>query len=220
VSVAISRRTGSCSASATCCRSTWSPATLHDLGLEVSTGRVVDFRAREHLRPQPEAGTAPLVHACHFQDGFVKWPTLSGKKVNAIALSLETEDLLVPAGYYVLTKRFSSKEERRRVVAAIYDPRRIASSLVGFENHLNYFHAGGKGLPEPMAKGLALYLNSSLFDRHFRLFSGHTQVNATDLRKMTYPNREQLMRLGFHVQDRMPGQEMIDTILEEGCEKP
>ena len=194
--------------------------TLQDLGLDVSTGRVVDFRAREHLRPQPEEGTVPLVYPCHFQDGFVKWPTLSGKKANAIALSAETQDLLVAAGYYVLTKRFSSKEERRRVVAAIYDPRRIASPLVGFENHLNYFHAGGKGLPEQMAKGLALYLNSSLFDRHFRLFSGHTQVNATDLKKMTYPNREQLMRLGLRVHDRMPEQEMIDTILEEGCEKP
>jgi hypothetical protein len=29
-----------------------------------------------------------------------------------------------------------------------------------------------------------------------------------------------LMRLGLHVQDRMPEHEMIDTILEEGCEKP
>ncbi|MHB9097621.1 MAG: Eco57I restriction-modification methylase domain-containing protein [Syntrophales bacterium] len=195
-------------------------ATLQDLGLDVSTGRVVDFRAREHLRPQPEEGSAPLVYACHFQDGFVNWPALSGKKVNAIALSAQTQDLLVTADYYVLTKRFSSKEERRRVVAAIYDPRRIASPLVGFENHLNYFHVGGKGLSEQMAKGLALYLNSSLFDRHFRLFSGHTQVNATDLRKMTYPNREQLMRLGLHVQDRMPEQETIDTILQMECEKP
>jgi adenine-specific DNA-methyltransferase len=106
-------------------------ATLHDLGLDVSTGRVVDFRAREHLRPQPEEGDAPLVYPCHFQDGFVKWPALSGKKANAIALSAQTQDLLVVAGYYVLTKRFSSKEERRRVVAAIYDPHRIASPLVG-----------------------------------------------------------------------------------------
>ncbi|TSA48050.1 MAG: SAM-dependent methyltransferase [Deltaproteobacteria bacterium] len=193
-------------------------ATLHDLGLDVSTGRVVDFRAREHLRPQPEEGAAPLVHPCHFQDGFVNWPAPSGKKANAIALSAQTRDLLVAAGYYVLTKRFSSKEERRRVVAAVYDPHRIASSLVGFENHLNYFHAGGKGMPEQMAKGLALYLNASLFDCHFRLFSGHTQVNATDLRKMTYPSRDQLMRLGLHVQDRMPDQETIDKILEtEDC---
>jgi adenine-specific DNA-methyltransferase len=120
----------------------------------------------------------------------------------------------------VLTKRFSSKEERRRVVAAVYDPHRITSPVVGFENHLNYFHAGGNGMPEQMVKGLALYLNSSLFDCHFRLFSGHTQVNATDLRKMTYPSRNQLMRLGLHIQDRMPDQETIDKILEMECEKP
>jgi adenine-specific DNA-methyltransferase len=126
----------------------------------------------------------------------------------------------VKAGYYVLTKRFSSKEERRRVVAAVYDPLRIDSPVVGFENHLNYFHAGGKGMSELMAKGLALYLNSSLFDRHFRLFSGHTQVNATDLRKMTYPTREELERLGSYVQDRMPENETIDMILEEECRKP
>ena len=195
-------------------------AALHDLGLDVSTGRVVDFRAREHLRAQPEEGTAPLVYPCHFQDGFVNWPAPSRKKANAIALSAQTEDLLVAANYYVLTKRFSSKEERRRVVAAVYDPHRITSPLVGFENHLNYFHAGGNGMPEQMAKGLALYLNSSLFDCHFRLFSGHTQVNATDLRKMTYPSRNQLMGLGLHVQDRMPDQETIDKILEMECEKP
>jgi adenine-specific DNA-methyltransferase len=195
-------------------------ATLHDLGLDVSTGRVVDFRAREHLRPQPEEGTAPLIYACHFQDGFVNWPAPSGKKANAIALSAQTQDLLVVTGNYVLTKRFSSKEERRRVVAAVYDPHRIASTLVGFENHLNYYHAGGKGMPEQMAKGLALYLNSSLFDCHFRLFSGHTQVNATDLRKMTYPSHDQLMRLGLYVQDRIPDQETVDTILEKECEKP
>jgi len=195
-------------------------ATLHDLGLDVSTGRVVDFRAREHLRAQPEEGTAPLIYSCHFKNGFVNWPALSGKKANAIAVSAQTQNLLMATGNYVLTKRFSSKEERRRVVAAIYDPNRIASPLVGFENHLNYFHAGGNGMPEQMTKGLALYLNSSLFDCHFRLFSGHTQVNATDLRKMTYPSRDQLMRLGLHVQDRMPVQETIDTILETECEKP
>lgn len=195
-------------------------ATLPDLGLDVSTGRVVDFRAREHLRPQPEEGTAPLVYPCHFQDGFVNWPAPCGKKANAIALSAQTQDLLVAAGYYVLTKRFSSKEERRRVVAAVYDPQRITAPRVGFENHLNYFHTKGNGMPEQMAKGLALYLNSSLFDRHFRLFSGHTQVNATDLRKMTYPSRDQLMRLGLHVQDRMPDQETIDNILDMECEKP
>jgi len=191
---------------------------LYELGLDVSTGPVVDFRVREYLRPVPEQGTMPLVYPCHFQNGFVSWPVGSGKKPNAIVSSAQTRDLLATAGYYALTKRFSAKEERRRVVAAVYDPHRIEAPLVGFENHLNYFHSRGQGLSADLAKGLALYLNSSLFDQYFRLFSGHTQVNATDLRKMRYPYREQLMRLGRHVKDRMPDQETVDVIVQRECE--
>jgi adenine-specific DNA-methyltransferase len=190
-------------------------ATLDDLGIEVSTGRVVDFRARKYLRILPEAGTVPLVYPCHFENGFVCWPGESGKKPNAIISSERTYDLLVPSGHYVLTKRFTAKEERRRVVAAIYDPHRIQSPLVGFENHLNYFHSKGKGLSPNIARGLALYLNSTLFDQYFRLFSGHTQVNATDLRKMRYPTREQLICLGSYVNNRIPDQQVVDTILEK-----
>ena len=191
---------------------------LDELGIEVSTGRVVDFRAREYLRLRPEAGTAPLVYPCHFEHGFVRWPLESDKKPNAIISSEQTRALMVPEGHYVLTKRFSAKEERRRVVAAIYDPQWIEAPLIGFENHLNFFHARGGGLPSKLAKGLALYLNSTLFDRYFRLFSGHTQVNATDLRKMRYPTREQLIKLGVYVKNCMPDQRALDEILKEECE--
>ena len=191
---------------------------LSKLSLEVSTGRVVDFRAQEYLRTLPEEDTVPLIYPCHFEDGFINWPADSGKKPNAIINSTETKELMVEPGYYVLTKRFSSKEEPRRVVAAVYDPNKIKATLIGFENHLNYFHERGKGLSPNLAKGLALYLNSSLFDQYFRLFSGHTQVNATDLRKMRYPSRDQLLRLGSHMQHRMPDQEMLDVILEKECQ--
>jgi adenine-specific DNA-methyltransferase len=187
---------------------------LGDLGLEVSTGRVVDFRAKEHLRYHPGKGTAPLVYPCHFENGFVNWPTKTGKKPNAISLTDQTRDLMIESGYYVLIKRFSSKEERRRVVAAIYDPRRVKTAVVGFENHLNYIHAKGRGLSPNLAKGLTMYLNSSLFDNYFRIFSGHTQVNATDLRKMKYPSREQLMHLGMRIKDKMPNQKDIDAVLK------
>ena len=90
--------------------------------------------------------------------------------------------------------------------------------LVGFENHLNYFHKQGKTLPADLAKGLALYLNSTLADQYFRLFSGHTQVNATDLRKMPYPTYQQLLRLGGYVKETMPDQGIIDAIVEKECE--
>ena len=190
---------------------------LNKLSLGVSTGRVVDFRAREHLRQSPEQETVPLIYPCHFLNGFINWPGESGKKPNAIASSSETSDLLVEAGFYVLTKRFSSKEQQRRVMAAIYDPTRIDAHLVGFENHLNYFHKQGKGLAADLAKGLAIYLNSTIVDQYFRLFSGHTQVNAADLRKMPYPTHDQLLRLGAHVKETMPDQETIDNIMEKEC---
>ena len=192
-------------------------SSLNKLGLAVSTGRVVDFRAREHLRRSPEQGTVPLIYPCHFLNGFINWPVDSGKKPNAIASSSETSDLLVEAGFYVLTKRFSSKEQQRRVMAAIYDPARIDAHLVGFENHLNYFHKQGKGLAADLAKGLAVYLNSTIVDQYFRLFSGHTQVNATDLRKMPYPTYDQLLRLSRYVKETMPDQNTIDDIMEKEC---
>jgi adenine-specific DNA-methyltransferase len=193
-------------------------SSLSKLNLNVSTGRTVDFRAREHLRQLPQQGTAPLIYPSHFQHGFIKWPVESGKKANAIVSSSETSDLFVEAGYYVLTKRFSSKEQQRRVMAAIYDPSRINAPYVSFENHLNYFHRQGKGLPSDLAKGLALYLNSTIVDQYFRLFSGHTQVNATDLRKMPYPSYKQLLRLGAYVKKTMPDQKTIDAIVRKECE--
>jgi adenine-specific DNA-methyltransferase len=189
--------------------------TLTNLGLTVSTGRVVDFRARDLLRAQPGKHTVPLIYPCHFKRGFVEWPNGGTRKPNALAFGPRAEELVISQGHYVLTKRFSSKEERRRIVAAVYDPARVAAAQVAFENHLNYFHERGSGLPATLAKGLAAYLNSSLVDAYFRQFSGHTQVNASDLRSLPYPTRSALIALGRHVGSAFPGQEEIDRLVDE-----
>jgi len=190
------------------------PCTLGDLRLSVSTGRVVDFRAKEHLRKEPTNDSVPLIYPCHLTNGFVEWPTDQTRKPNALADNDATRFLMVPEGTYTLTKRFTSKEERRRVVAAIFDPRRVRTDAVGFENHLNYFHQDGRGLAPEVARGLACFLNSTLVDRFFRLFSGHTQVNATDLRLLRYPSREQLERLADLVGDEIAEQEAVDHAVD------
>ena len=41
-------------------------------------------------------------------------------------------------------------------------------------------------------------------DEQFRRFSGHTQVNATDLRLMKYPSRDILTRLGIWARNHKP----------------
>jgi len=121
----------------------------------------------------------------------------------------------VPEGFYVLTKRFSSKEEKRRIVAALYDPADVAAGPVAIENHLNYFHHEGSGLDLTLARGLLAYLNSTLADLYFRQFSGHTQVNAGDLRSLRYPSHDQLARLGEAVDGRAMSQESLDEIINK-----
>jgi len=186
---------------------------LTELGLKISTGRVVDFRLKEALRKEPGRGTVPLLYPCHFNGGTVHWPKLEARKPNAILDNEETRPWLVPAGMYLLTKRFTSKEERRRLVACIYDPDQVKADRVGFENHLNYFHASGQGLERMLAMGLFAFLNSTVVDQYFRRFSGHTQVNATDLRTLSYPDRRTLCAMGREIKAPDLSQEEIDQLV-------
>lgn len=187
--------------------------TLADLGLELSTGPVVDFRLKDDLRAEPDESTAPLLYAAHFKSGKLEWPKIM-KKPNAIEVNTTTRKWLWEnKGHFVVTKRFTSKEEARRVVAAVY-PSSLQGELVGFENHLNVYHVNQRGFSEPLAAGLTAYLNSSLVDRFFRQFNGHTQVNATDLRSLKYPDRMTLERIGKLARGAILSQQETDNLIE------
>ena len=188
---------------------------LASLGLTVSTGPVVDFRLKDALRKESEPGTVPLLYPCHFNGGTVHWPKPESRKPNAILDNAETRPWLVPSGVYVLTKRFTSKEERRRLVACLFDPDQVRTKWIGFENHLNYFHANGHGLERVLATGLYAFLNSTVVDQYFRRFSGHTQVNATDLRRLSYPDQDTLRAIGRDMMTLDPNQDEIDRIVAE-----
>lgn len=172
--------------------------TLADNRINVSTGPVVDFRLKEHLRDMPGICTVPLLYPGHFSNsGTTTWPVEGMKKPNAIERNAETEKWLYPNGFYCVVRRFSSKEEKRRIVASVVDPRAFGDvPFLGFENHLNLFHENKRGLPQALAHGLAVFLNTTAVDENFRSFNGHTQVNATDLKLMKYPSRDFLIELG------------------------
>jgi len=187
--------------------------TLAELGIKVSTGPVVDFRLKEHLRDMPEDGTVPLLYPGHFSSGGIMWPVAGMKKSNAIRRNYDTEKWLYPSGFYCVVRRFSSKEEKRRIVARVVDPGAFDNApMLGFENHLNLFHENKRGLPEPLARGLAVFLNSTAVDEYFRRFSGHTQVNATDLKLLKYPSRAALIELGKWA---MRHQELTQAIIDD-----
>lgn len=191
--------------------------TLADLGVEVSTGPVVDFRLKEHLREMPGPGTVPLLYPGHFIDGKTTWPIEDLKKPNAVDRNGDTEKWLYPCGYYCVVRRFSSKEETRRVVASVVEPGVVGNvSALGFENHLNVFHVGRRGLPQALAHGLAVFLNTTAVDEAFRRFNGHTQVNATDLKLMKYPSRDVLAQLGeWAMHQESLTQSLIDGMFRE-----
>lgn len=191
-------------------------SSLEDIGVNISTGPVIDFRVKEYLRNMPEPGTIPLLYPGHFQNSRTEWPREDIKKPNAIVRNTETEKWLYPNDFYCVVRRFSSKEEKHRVVANVIDPANFDNApLLGFENHLNVFHCNKKGMSKEMAYGLATFLNTSAVDEYFRRFNGHTQVNATDLKRMKYPTREILLQIGeWAINNPNPSQKSINAILE------
>lgn len=192
------------------------PLTLADLGIRVSTGRVVAFRSREALHDTKLPGAHPLVYPGNLRLGEMQWPREIRKPQWFVPATESDRALLMPGGWYTVAKRFSSKEEKRRIVTATWSPHEHAGP-VAFENHLNVFHAGGKGLDENIAKGLSVWLNSSAIDRFFRTFSGHTQVNATDLRTLRFPHASTLRILGQSGAESQ--QEIDDVVLEKVGER-
>jgi adenine-specific DNA-methyltransferase len=169
--------------------------TLSDLGINISTGPVVDFRMKDSLRQIPDLDSIPLLYPIHLKNGSVTWP-VSSKKPNSICLtSIEKQKLAFPKGYYVVVKRFSSKEEKRRIWPTLITPESLDCSYFTAENHINIFHINKSSLEKNIALGLFVFLNTLYVDTQFRRFSGHTQVNATDLKQLKYPTQGQLIQM-------------------------
>ena len=184
------------------------PTNLQGLGLNISTGPVVPFRATKLVTSEGKvpASHAPLLWMNHVRAMRATWP-IDRHKPEYIK-SAEAGPLLVPNRNYVLLRRFSAKEEVRRLTAAPWIAADFPISEVGLENHLNYVHRPGGTLSENEAWGLAALYNSHLLDTWFRAVNGNTQVSATELRAMPLPGRKAIVALGRrvrHLADPMAG---------------
>ncbi len=174
---------------------------LATYGLEISTGPVVPFRA-PHMLTSVESvkqGKAfPLLWLQHVRRMDIKWPLEHFDKPQGILQQADPK-LLVKNTTQVILRRFSAKEEPRRVTAAVLPEDAFSTELIGLENHLNYLYRPGNTLSHEEAIGIAAFLNTTLVDRYFRITNGNTQVNATELRKLPLPPLEQLTHIGQQV---------------------
>jgi adenine-specific DNA-methyltransferase len=174
------------------------PLRLTDLGLKVVTGPVVGFRAARHLRRSAERNTVPLLWMQHVRRMSVTWPR--GHRTENIEHNAESAWMLLPNEPCVLLRRFSPKEDVRRVCAAAYVGD-LPGAFIGCENHLNVIRGGERPLSPPAALGLAAYLNSSVVDAYLRQRLGSTQINAVELRELPLPDLATLQALGQSLPD-------------------
>lgn len=195
------------------------PHTLDSLGLQISTGPVVAFRAANHLTTTNHArSTAPMLWLQHVRAGQIRWPLGAGFRKPEHIDRRAGAKLLVRAGNYVLLRRFSAKEDRRRLTAAPWLAADWNAPCLGLENHLNYIHRPAGALSVHEAHGLSALLNSRVLDDYFRITSGNTQVSATEIRALPLPSRRFIERLGRAAKRRGDVETMVDSLLESGVE--
>ena len=179
------------------------PYRFSDLGLRVSTGPVVMFRATEFLMAEPDGqDSVPLLSVFNVKPFQTEWPVTHRKHPTAFKVCAESRRLLLPSRNYVLLRRFSAKEESRRLTASCFLANDHSQSFVALENHLNYIYHAERELTVDEVFGLAAIFNSSLLDRYFRTISGNTQVNATDIRNMKFPDLLVAASIGGRVRRR------------------
>ena len=157
--------------------------TLPKLGLKMRTGLTVDYRNQDALRAHAEAHAVPLFYAHHLKKGQVQFP--QGKEPEYLVTT--QKGLLQKNSNYLFVKRFTAKEEPRRLQCAIYLARNFPQyTHISTDNKINFI-CGQDELSESVVYGLYVLFNSTLYDRYYRLLNGSTQVNATEINAMPVP---------------------------------
>jgi adenine-specific DNA-methyltransferase len=178
------------------CVEAW-PRRFEEVGLRISTGPVVMFRARTFLVREANAReVVPLLSAHNVKPFRIVWPVAKKKWPLAFQDCTASQKHLVPTKNCVLIKRFSAKEERRRLTAACLLASKQAHPRLALENHINYVYHADRDLTDQEVFGIAAIFNSILLDRYFRTISGNTQVNATEIRTMKFPDLDLVRRIG------------------------
>lgn len=178
--------------------------TLESDDLKMRTGIIVDFRTREVLRDNEVDGSYPLFYSQHIRNGRVSWPV--GREAEYILT--DRVGYLQENTDYLFVKRFTSKEEKRRLQCGIYlKADHSQYKYISTQNKINYIKCDN---PE-LAYGLFVILNSTLYDAYYRILNGSTQVNSTEINLMPVPSKDAI---------RQMGRELIGMELtEQNCNK-
>lgn len=186
--------------------------TLPSIGLKMKTGLTVDFRNRDSLRDEAEDGAVPLFYSQHIQDGRVRFPI--GKEHEYVLA--EKPGLLQRNENYLFVKRFTTKEEHRRLQCGVYLARKNPQyQKISTQNKINFI-CGLCELSDCVVYGLYVLFNSSIYDCYYRILNGSTQVNSTEINAMPVPPMNIIESMGKKlIQIRDMSEESCNEILRE-----
>lgn len=188
--------------------------TLPSLGMKMKTGLVVDFRVPELLESEKSENNVPLFYSRHIKEGKVSFPA----GIEHEFVSNEKQSLLQKNRNYLFVKRFTSKEEKRRLQSGIYLKRKFPGyQFISTQNKINFID-GEEELSECTVYGLYVLFNSTLYDSYYRILNGSTQVNSTEVNAMPIPNMLQIQEMGrMLIKSKDFSEENCDEILQEAC---
>lgn len=172
---------------------------LIDYDIQISTGPVVSFRSLKYIQNNYENGTvflAPLFWLHNVQKMYLEWPKTIKDKGQYIRIEPSSKSILIPNKNYILLRRFSTKDDKSRLIAAPYFCNYPKSNFIGVENKVNYIYRKNGHLERSEVAGLCALLNSELFDTYFQIFNGNVNVSATELREMNFPNLSEVKEIG------------------------
>ena len=190
--------------------------TLPDIGLKMKTGLTVDFRNREILRDVEEEGAIPLFYPQHIKQGEVKFPI---QKENEYVVASK-RGLIQDNKNYLFVKRFTAKEERRRLQCGVYLSKKYPQyKKISTQNKINFIDGLITEMSDCIVYGLYVILNSTLYDEYYRILNGSTQVNSTEINAMPVPDLESIQEMGIKLmKSKDMSENNCNMILEGYCE--
>lgn len=188
---------------------------LHKFNMEISTGKVVPFRAINLIQKEDDKSGlfAPLIWMNHINCGKVSWPLENWHKEQYIKINDQSYPLLIKNSNYVLMRRFSPKEETKRINTAIVFKDSFNFDFLGLENHINYIHRPNGELSSEEVFGLSAIFNSKYLDVYFRTLNGNTEVSASEIRHMPLPDYNIICRIGAEIMNNGIDQINIEKYL-------
>ena len=189
--------------------------TLPDIGVKMKTGLTVDFRNRDVLRDEAEKGAIPLFYAQHIKQGRVQFPI---QKEHEYVVT-DQRGLMQDNKNYLFVKRFTAKEEPRRLQCGIYLAKNYPQyTKISTQNKINFIDGLSGEMSEGLVYGLYVLFNSTLYDEYYRILNGSTQVNSTEINSMPVPDRESIQEMGRKLmKSKDLSEKNCNLILEEYC---